>query len=82
MRALWGLEGRSSSPPRGGGPMVWNARSRVSRQLALTLTCQERGESYTDAPAVLREEMEISMRLMGVKNIQELGPQYLETSRL
>ncbi|RSH95724.1 Cytochrome b2, mitochondrial precursor [Saitozyma podzolica] len=27
-------------------------------------------------------EMEISMRLMGVKNIQELGPEYLETSRL
>jgi isopentenyl diphosphate isomerase/L-lactate dehydrogenase-like FMN-dependent dehydrogenase len=35
-----------------------------------------------DELAVLREEMEISMRLMGVKNIQELGPEYLETSRL
>jgi isopentenyl diphosphate isomerase/L-lactate dehydrogenase-like FMN-dependent dehydrogenase len=62
--------------------MVWNVRFRVSRQLAPTATCHERGESITDAPAVLREEMEISMRLMGVKNIQELGPEYLETSRL
>lgn len=74
VRAQWGSGGRSSSPQLHMGRRVWRERRRVG--------CVALHRDVTLTRTVLHEEMRTWMRMLGVTRLDQLGPQYVDISKL